>query len=63
MKRMPSAWLFISSELAFPISLPNKNEQVRTKTETNELNVAQSILLMLWSGVILYENLLVPYQI
>jgi hypothetical protein len=31
------------SELAYPKSLPNKNEHVRTKQKTNELTVSQSV--------------------
>jgi hypothetical protein len=40
----PRLGLSSDRELGYPKSLPNKNEHVRTKTETNELKVAQFAL-------------------
>jgi hypothetical protein len=44
-------------ELAHLKIIPNKNDHVRTKTETNESNIAQSVRLSLvYSGVHLVYN-------
>jgi hypothetical protein len=38
-------------ELPLPVALPNKNGNVRTKTETNEHGIAQSVRLKFYCGV------------